>query len=76
MYLDKQIVAFVVVGLDVVIAIVLYFGFQHRKAMQLLTNQDSNDTVVMAQDFSVMMVGLPAHDSVNELRAEMWDWVE
>jgi hypothetical protein len=30
----------------------------------------------MAQDFSAIMVGLPAHDSVNELRAEMWTWIE
>ena len=76
MYLDKLVVAFVVVILDVVIGFFLYFGFQHMKAMQLLTNQDINNSIVMAEDFSVLMVGLPSHDSVRGLKAEMWNWVE
>lgn len=46
------------------------------KAMQLLTNQDINNTIVMAEDFSVLMVGLPNHESVRGLKSEMWEWIE
>lgn len=57
--LDKMSIAFIVVVLDIAISFLFYFGLQHMKAMQLLTNQDINESIVMAQDFSVLLVGLP-----------------
>jgi Na+/H+ antiporter NhaC len=69
-------IAFIVVVLDVLIGFLFYFGLQHIKVMQLLTNQDINESIVMAQDFSVVLVGLPTHTSVRSLKAEMWNWIE
>jgi len=69
-------IAFIVVILDIAIGFLFYFGLQHMKVMQLLTNQDINESIVMAQDFSVLLVGLPSHASVRSLKTEMWNWIE
>jgi hypothetical protein len=75
-YLKKEDVAQIVVFLDVLIGFFLYFGFQHLRAMQLLTNAEINSSVVLAQDFSVQLWKLPSHDSTKALKAEMWNWME
>lgn len=46
------------------------------RAMQVLTNADINNSVVNAQDFSVRIIGMPEHDSVRNLKAEVWRWIE
>ena len=75
-YLKKEKVALVVVLLDIAISFILYFGFQHLRAMQLLTNSEINESIVVAQDFGVQIWGLPPHKTVRELKAEMWTWME
>jgi len=34
--------------MDIVVCFFLYFGFQHMRAMQLLTNMDINSSIVLA----------------------------
>jgi hypothetical protein len=74
--MKKEKVALIVVLLDILISFVLYFGFQLLRTMQLRTNSEINDSIVVAQDFAVQITSLPAHKNIRELKAEMWTWME
>ena len=75
-YLDKERVALIVVFLDVVISLMMFFLFQFLRAIQVLEDSEINEAIVQAQDFAVELRNLPPHTTVRTLKAQMWSWME
>ena len=75
-FLPKESIAMIVVVLDLLVGVLILAQFAYIRLMQTVTAREINEQVVTARDFAVQIKGLPQHEDVRELKAQLWVWVE
>ena len=75
-YLNPEEAGYVVMFCDFLITLVMFFGVIWMKQIIKLSEQEIEDNIINASDFTVMIKCENDKDETkDELRASYWNWV-
>ena len=74
--ISKELIALAIVFSDLLIGFILFFAFRFLKVFQEITENEIEESMVTANDFAVEIRGMPSHNQVLNLKADIWQWVE